>query len=1549
MPTTVFGQDDEVVAESFGENDELVESFGQDDEVVSTPLERAGNAAAAFAQGLTTATGQSISGAARAADTIKEGIGLTSQTVGPEKPTMRQGRRAFEQAMSDPGYLPALTAAGDDAQALAKAESLFGPGAKLDRIRTPIDEWNKAAGQESIAQQKQLEQDSPTYQFGQGVTAAGKELYPTDPTLDAKPESKIARALGGTLPTVATGLVPGVGVPAAVSQYALSQSEDMAQEAIDAGKPELATQAATVGLFIGALSEATLGATARLKSIMRNPTRMAALEQWAKANPKQATALVIATREGAQEGIEQIMQNVAASDVVGYDPERPWSQNVLEAAGLGFATGGLIGGGSALMVRPRGRDAAVSDNPEIAQGEAELNAALADFNAPERITELAPAAPVIEGTQGELIPLPPAEERLTGEQRMAREAVAAMAELRAMKAAAKQQPEVKVEPQVLIPAEPVKESLQERPAPTIEVPKVSPAESRVQSVSAPEAQAPEAAGPAEPTVKDSLTVTPPPRRRQFRLGPRPDGMFDVLDAIQEAGGIKAPGSQQGTAEYDGYAAAFNSGPAAVLRGGANRPDLLLEQLRAQGFSYETTQDLYDSVQRAGMERDRLRQEMSDAARVRPENVERVQAIYDAAVAGQPITPEALMELESTLNQRELKTLAKPLRELQSLAGVAPQEVAEPTPVQQAKAELRQAWADLQQMGIMADPKRDAEKAFALYKALFKLATAYAKQGMRSAAEFAAKLNLKPSAILNAAWEDARKGTAKTKAQDLDAADVAELAEGFKTRQFSERFAEDERIDPAIREATGNQTYQAIPNAVTVEQALEAIKTHGIDAATALMKDEQNPLTSRERVTIGQAIIAKLNHAYAATQNEAALDQAVDVAEWLTEYGTKLGQGVQAFAIWNRLTPEGYVQAYTKAVKKSHKMGRTPPEASPDAKRKIHKMAADALRKPPGFQQDNAIVDVLSEIARAKGVSKMDIALALWYANILSGWTTQVRNMAGNLSNLFAESFAHAAVRPQHLPSVLAGLYNGMIRGGIEAGGILRTGKVTGTRVGKVEPPPALELIRFKGLAYPLNAWKYVFRVMAATDMVAFRSAEEMRMRFLAREIVRKEKLSGNALAARLADLLHNTPSQRAAAEAQATREGLTGATRMRRVLEIMEQARPESLVAEAADYGRFATYNQDPEGVLGVIAQGINAISHKFPPMRLVVPFTRVVANVTNNALNFTPWGYRRLFPSAFMDENWMKEDAVPLDYQMQAARATLGTLALGTLYALAVNYRDDDDPPFMLTANGPQDPDHRKQLRETGWEPYTVKIGDRYWSYRETPLHLIMATLGSLLDASRYKKLDEADALTRYSYALRQIGTAPLNQSFLRSLSEFFEGLSDDRVPKSGHRFAGLSRTASGILVPNLAKQVDKLFDPTIYDAGTVQGALLRDLPIARRGLEPAVNVLGETIKADQNPFYSLERTDPLWTVIGRRRLWIPTPNRTMMIGNRPITPEEYHALVKLRGELLAKQLRKPETMRILETKSEEMAQRYVSAYAQAATTQAKAKLKLRPAPPQP
>jgi hypothetical protein len=107
------------------------------------------------------------------------------------------------------------------------------------------------------------------------------------------------------------------------------------------------------------------------------------------------------------------------------------------------------------------------------------------------------------------------------------------------------------------------------------------------------------------TTKPPATFSPPPKRRSpFFLRTRRDGVPDILDAIQELGGIAAPSQSRfaGKGDFDGFREAF-TGPARVLirsKGGL-MPDVLLEALTnpdsgaGQVFRLDSTSDLYDAV------------------------------------------------------------------------------------------------------------------------------------------------------------------------------------------------------------------------------------------------------------------------------------------------------------------------------------------------------------------------------------------------------------------------------------------------------------------------------------------------------------------------------------------------------------------------------------------------------------------------------------------------------------------------------------------------------------------------------------------------------------------------------------------------------------------------------------------------------------------------------------------------------------------------------------------------------------------------------------------
>lgn len=754
---------------------------------------------------------------------------------------------------------------------------------------------------------------------------------------------------------------------------------------------------------------------------------------------------------------------------------------------------------------------------------------------------------------------------------------------------------------------------------------------------------------------------------------------------------------------------------------------------------------------------------------------------------------------------------------------------------------------------------------------------------------------------------------------------------YEPVKFVERVRQDPAIAPEIRAATPELQHPVAPNELTAAQAQAFIQQIGLERAVATVKDESVPMPEHVRVALGEAALIGLNDRYAALTREQktqaaneAENQAVDLALWLGDFGVRLGRGVQAFSMWRHLhTPEAFVKVYQRTIDKARQRLQQPglsrkltrklgvklrlPAVDPAVAKRIRAAAREALQKPSGFQRDEAVVDVLGQIARVQGIDWMDVGMGLWYANLLSGVTTQIRNAAGNLTALIGETATHIAAHPTYAADFLAGLYQGVIRGVPEAWAVLKTGKTVGAgRQAKLDALGVLELYRFKGAAYPLNAWKYVGRTMGAADMLFFSSAQEAKAHYLARLVAEREGLAGDALRTRVTELLFPKGITIEQARAQADAEKLVGTNRRRRVQELLREGRPDDLVNAATQFGRFATFNQDPEGFLGWAAGVVRQGAAKFPPIRAVVPFTNVVANVTNNGLNFTPWGYLRLFQFRNLAPDRFTGDFGDDEYRLQFARATLGTIGLSAIYALVAAGGDDEDPWFSLSAEGPTDPDRRKQLRESGWLPYGIKLGNRWYDYRAFVIAPGLAVIGNLLDARRYRKLDQADALARVAYVFMGSVNQLLNQSFLDGLADLLKNISDARIQRTGAPLQGLIRSTVGAVTPNLVKQIDRVFDPTLYDADTVQAAIAREFPVARSyaGLQPVVNVLGDPVRLAAQPFVRGRSDDGLWLLIAQKQAWISMPSKTMMVGDRPINPVEYADYVTRSGHAIRRRL---------------------------------------------
>jgi hypothetical protein len=141
------------------------------------------------------------------------------------------------------------------------------------------------------------------------------------------------------------------------------------------------------------------------------------------------------------------------------------------------------------------------------------------------------------------------------------------------------------------------------PAPASTVASATPAApaTRIQPVPAEEMPAPATAKPKERLSRGSFAV---PRRR--------DGIRDVLDAIQDLGGVRPPStSNYKGGEYDGFREAFHGlARFLVSKDAAHRPDTLLGELATEDFRFETADDLYNAIDSAVRQREKLRNELT---------------------------------------------------------------------------------------------------------------------------------------------------------------------------------------------------------------------------------------------------------------------------------------------------------------------------------------------------------------------------------------------------------------------------------------------------------------------------------------------------------------------------------------------------------------------------------------------------------------------------------------------------------------------------------------------------------------------------------------------------------------------------------------------------------------------------------------------------------------------------------------------------------------------------------------------------------------------------
>lgn len=588
-----------------------------------------------------------------------------------------------------------------------------------------------------------------------------------------------------------------------------------------------------------------------------------------------------------------------------------------------------------------------------------------------------------------------------------------------------------------------------------------------------------------------------------------------------------------------------------------------------------------------------------------------------------------------------------------------------------------------------------------------------------------------------------------------------------------------------------------------------------------------------------------------------------------------------------------------------------PKLEPADRQRLLDLAREANLLPEGILRQAKAIEFQNAVALIEGIPTADAITAAWYANILSGPSTQAVNVVGNGFHMMMQAAVKGIVSPKELGKFLQGMRKGFVPGMREAREVLRTGKML--KVGKMDDmqkASALELMAYQGgpktagqfVSYIMSIGgftRYAFRLMGAIDSIFWHSAQEGQAHLaIARSLRREEGLKPGtpAFNAEFIRQLGGDETQFLADLDQARTEllaaGVTPAQGAvnRRAWEIRHQRRSRRVQESSARFADRLTFQQKPEGIGQWIEQGITWLQSLapfgVPVLTPSVPFKTIVANILESSLDWTGVGIMRGILGHHLTD-FKNKDRVMFDNQERKERfmaGVIGATIIGGVIALAQAFinMDDDEVPFMPYAGGPPDPT-RRGLMPKGWRPYTLKIGDTYYSYAETPLGPLLSFAGGFMDAVRYGNHTNKSLTDRGMLALLGAMDGFARQGVLSSL----KGIADKFTGDGGVRGLKqmlLSPAAGFIPGQGALRDVASLFDRRKISDADVTGALIKDIPVLKSYGRPALNVLGEEIEHEGSfvarRFLTPKRPDANLSFIHRHGLKIPALDRTIEIG---------------------------------------------------------------------
>ncbi|MBU1833268.1 MAG: hypothetical protein KKF24_11290, partial [Gammaproteobacteria bacterium] len=348
---------------------------------------------------------------------------------------------------------------------------------------------------------------------------------------------------------------------------------------------------------------------------------------------------------------------------------------------------------------------------------------------------------------------------------------------------------------------------------------------------------------------------------------------------------------------------------------------------------------------------------------------------------------------------------------------------------------------------------------------------------------------------------------------------------------------------------------------------------------------------------------------------------------------------------------------------------------------------------------------------------------------------------------------------------------------------------------------------------------------------------------------------------------------------QDVNSGLIQPDQLKTRIEEILQDPPDALRLSAIDQATYQTFTNTP----GQLAQLIQKAKGAYPGLNLILPFVRTPANIMTYTFERTPLA--PLFKHFRTD---IAAGGARRDLAL--AKMSTGTSIMMMAADMAMN--------DQVTGQGPSNTAERNALHRTGWQPYSFKVGDRYFAYqRMDPIGTTFGLAADMVDilanddfgVEKDKNMEEIAVAVSMS-----IANNAMSKTYLSGLSDLMQAMADpERYGESFfQRFAGS-------IVPTGVAEVARGVDPYMRETQSMVDAMRKRTPGLSDNLPPRRNLWGEPITYQSglgvmydafSPIYSKsKKPSPIDEAILENEMNITMPDKKTSINGARINLEHY------------------------------------------------------------